>query len=140
MLVVVTTGSDDCRPIVKTTGQQLQSLKLNCTQSSNSENLKNLTKLKHFICNTKKGYFKKLNIKDLTDNKKFWKIIKLFFSNKGLNSYKLMLKKEDVLISDEKVLATLVSKYVFNIAADIDLKRETETLSDTSISSFFFMR
>ena len=24
-------------------------------------------------CNTKKNYFQKLNIKDLTDNKKFWK-------------------------------------------------------------------
>ena len=34
--------------------------------------------------------------------KKFWKIIKPFFSNKGLNSNKLMLRKKEVLIADEK--------------------------------------
>ena len=41
-------------------------------------------------------------MKDLTNNKKFWKTIKLFFSNEGLNSNKLLLREEDVLISDEK--------------------------------------
>ena len=64
-----------------------------------------------FLHNTKKDYFQKLNVKDLTDNRKFWKTIKLFSSNKGLNSNKLVLREKDMLISDEKASATLINKY-----------------------------
>ena len=39
----------------------------------------------NLLRNNKKDYFEKLNIKDLTDNKKFLKTIKPFFSDKGLN-------------------------------------------------------
>ena len=68
----------------------------------------------------------------MTENKKFWKIFKPFFSNKGLNSNKLILREKDVLITDEKALATLMNKYFVNITTDLDLKRDSETLSDTS--------
>ena len=34
---------------------------------------------------TKKDYFQNLNIRDLSDNRKFWKTIKPYFSNKRLN-------------------------------------------------------
>ena len=70
----------------------------------------------------------------MTDNKKFWEIIKPFFNNKGLNSNKLILREKDVLITDEKALATLMNKYFVNITADLDLERDSETLSDTSTS------
>ena len=56
----------------------------------------------NLLRNTEKDYFQKLNVKDLTDNKNFQKIIKPFFSNKGLNSNKLILTEKDVLISGEK--------------------------------------
>ena len=84
----------------------------------------------NLLRNTKKDYFQKLNIKDLTDNKKFWKTIKPFFSNKGLNSNKLMLREKDVVVADEKALATLMNNYFVNITADLDLKRDTEKLYD----------
>ena len=41
----------------------------------------------------KTEYFKNLNVKDLSDNRKFWKTIKPYF-NKGLNSNKLLLKEK----------------------------------------------
>ena len=50
----------------------------------------------NLLHNTKKNYFQKLNIKDLTD-KRFRTTIKPFFSNKGLNYNKLMLKRERCL-------------------------------------------
>ena len=34
---------------------------------------------------TRNDYFQNLNIRDLSDNKKFWKTIKPYFGNKGLN-------------------------------------------------------
>ena len=57
----------------------------------------------NLLRNTKEDYFQKLNIKDLTDNKKFWKTIKPFSDNKGLNSNKLMLREKDVVVTDEKI-------------------------------------
>ena len=48
---------------------------------------------------TKKEYFENINIKDINYNKKFWKTIKPYFSNKGLNINKLMLIENNNLIS-----------------------------------------
>ena len=70
----------------------------------------------------------------MSDNKKFWKIIKPFFSNKGLNPNELILREKDALITDEKALLTLMNKYFVNVTADLHLKRDSETLSDTSKS------
>ena len=61
-------------------------------------------------------------MKDLTYIKKIWEKIKPIYSNKRLNSNKLMLREKDVLISDEKALATLMDKYFVNIEADLNLK------------------
>ena len=103
-----------------------------------NEDLDNYKKQRNFCVNlfrdTKKDYLQKLNIKNLADNKKFWKIIKPFFFNKGLNSNKLILREKEVLITDEKTLATLMNKYFVNITADLVLKRDSETFSDTSTS------
>ena len=41
---------------------------------------------------TKKEYFQNLNVKDLSDNKHFWKTIKPHFSNKKFNLNKLLLQ------------------------------------------------
>ena len=60
----------------------------------------------------KTEYIQKLNVKDLLDNRKFWKTIKLFFSNNSLNSNKLMLKENNRLtglITEEKELATVIN-------------------------------
>ena len=64
---------------------------------------------------TKTEYFRKLNVKDLPDNRKLWKTIKPFFSNKGLNSNKLMLKENNRLVTEEKQLATVMNTFFVNI-------------------------
>ena len=76
------------------------------------------------ILHKQANFFQKLNVNDLTDNKKFWKIIKPFFSNIGLNSNKLIPREKDVLIIDEKAIATLMDKYFVNITADLNLRRD----------------
>ena len=60
----------------------------------------------NLLRNTKKDYFQKLDIKDLTDKKV------LENNNKGLNSNKLMLREKDVIVADEKALATLMNNYL----------------------------
>ena len=52
-----------------------------------------------------------INAKNIDDNKKFWKTVKPFFSNKGLNSNKLILIEKNNLISEESVLANTMNQY-----------------------------
>ena len=50
---------------------------------------------------------------------------------------KIILRENDVLISDEKALATLINRYFVNITAGtagLDLKRDGETHSVTPVS------
>ena len=75
-----------------------------------NDNWGNYKKQRNFCVNllreTKTDYFQNLNIRDLSDNRKFWKTIKPYFSNKGLNSNKSLLKEKGNLVSNEKQLAT----------------------------------
>ena len=45
-----------------------------------------------------------------------------------------MLREKDVLVSDEKALATLMNNYFVNITADLDLKQDSEKFYDTPAS------
>ena len=55
----------------------------------------------------KKQYFAKLNVKDVADNKLFWKNVKPYFSDKGSNSTIIILIEKDIIITDEKQLPIL---------------------------------
>ena len=95
------------------------------------KNWENYKKQRNFcidlLCKTKTEYFKNLNVKDLSDNRKFWKTIKPYFSNKGLNSIKLLLKKKGNLVSDEKELATIMNNFFINITKDVELKKDSKS-------------
>ena len=69
----------------------------------------------NFLRKTKKEYFSKLDIIKISDSKKFWKTIKPFFSDKGLNCNKMMLSENDQIISDETTIADTMNKYFVNI-------------------------
>ena len=72
---------------------------------------------------TKKEYFENTNVKDINDNKKFWKTIKPFFSNKGLNTNKLMIIAKNNLISEEYILANTMNQYFTSITKQLNLKK-----------------
>ena len=76
------------------------------------------TTKKHFcinrLCKNKAEYFQALNIKDLPDNRKLRKTKNLYFSNKGLNSNKLMFKEKKRPITKEKSLAAELKTYSVN--------------------------
>lgn len=71
-----------------------------------------LTEIKN-ICvlllrKTKREYFSNLNAKDVTDNKTFWQIVKLLFSDKIKLREKITLAENDKSLSDvDKVAKTL---------------------------------
>ena len=51
-----------------------------------------------------------------------------------------MLREKDVVIADEKTLATLMNNYFVNITADLDLKRDSENLYDTPASVYYIKK
>ena len=72
----------------------------------------------------------------MTDYKKLWKTINPFFSNKCLNSNKLMPREKDVVVAEQKALTTLMNNYFVNVTADLDLKRDSENFYDTPASAY----
>ena len=68
----------------------------------------------NLLCKTKKIY---------QTTETFGKTIKLFFSNKCLNSNKLMLKENNWLITEEKELASVMNNFFVNIKESLDLKK-----------------
>ena len=81
-------------------------LKNKYIRKRNDKNWENYKKQRNFCVDllrkTEAEYFQNLNVKDLSDNRKFWKTIKPYFSNKDLNSNRLSLKEKGNLVSDEK--------------------------------------
>ena len=53
----------------------------------------------------KKDYFNNLDVNKLNDNKRFWKTIKPYFSDKGINSHKLILIENDSILTNEMSLS-----------------------------------
>ena len=98
------------------------------------DNWANYKKQRNFCVNllrkTKTEYFEKLNVKYLTKNRKFWKTIKAFFSNKGLTSNKLMLKENNRIITEEKELATPMHTLFINITKSLDIKKDNNSSSN----------
>ena len=68
---------------------------------------------------TKKQYFSELDHSDIRDNKKFWKTIKPFFSDKGLSSNNIILVEKSHLVSDETNVASVLNNYFVNISSTI---------------------
>ena len=54
------------------------------------------------IKKTKRNYFKNVKIQDITDNKKLWKTIRSYFSDKGYNQSKITIVEKDSIITDGK--------------------------------------
>ena len=59
----------------------------------------------------RKKYYSNLDIKFLTDNKRFWNIMKPFFSDKGITPNSITLIEEDKIISSDVDVATKLNSF-----------------------------
>ena len=59
----------------------------------------------------RKRYYNNMNLTNLHDNKRFWRSVKPFLSDKGSYISKINLKKKDEIISDDSTLTETFSKY-----------------------------
>ena len=65
-----------------------------------------------------------MNIKQVSDNKLFWKSVKPFFNDQGSNSSKIMLVEENNIISDEEEIANIMNNYFINATKILNLKKQ----------------
>ena len=63
----------------------------------------------------KRSYYKNLDLKDITDSKKFWATVKPLFSNKIKSTEYITLEENGKNISNGKELAGIFNKFFVNI-------------------------
>ena len=69
-------------------------------------------------------------MKHVNDSRKFWKIIKPFLSDKGMNSNKMMIIEKDKLLSEENSIAEVMDNYFVDISKSLNLKDSSESNVD----------
>ena len=114
-------------------------LKNDYNKCRNYENWNNYKKQRNFcvklLRKTKSEYFRNLDVKSLSDNKKFWKTIKPFFSNKGLNKNQIFLSEKGKLIGDPEEVASTMNEHFINITKTLDLKDPLDKSQEDTIEN-----
>ena len=105
------------------------------------ENWDSYKKQRNFSVNllrkTRKDYFNDLNIKNITDDRAFWKTIKPYFSNKGLNSSSLIVSEKNKIVTNDQDMANM-NNYFTGITSHLNLKPDQINRSEnlTNIENF----
>ena len=84
----------------------------------------------------KKQCYKNLYIKEVTDNKKFWKSVKSYFGKGDSDSEKIMLLENNSIKTNEKEIATIVNDYLINITKNFSSKKCTAKDLESIVSEF----
>ena len=82
----------------------------------------------------RKKFYSSLNFNNITDNKRFWKNIKPFFSNKGVSKSEITLVEGEKIISDDLDIANTFNCFFENAAKMRDIpQNDNQTIiqSDT---------
>ena len=80
----------------------------------------------------RKNYYNSLDIKNITDNKQFWKTIKPFLSEKIRTTSKIKLKNQDKIISNDDKVAEEFSTFLENAVKSLNIKPRDLSLEDTT--------
>ena len=80
----------------------------------------------------RKNYYNSLDIKNITDNKQFWKTIKPFLSEKIKATSKIKLKDQDKIISNDDKVAEEFSTFFENAVKSLNIKPRNLSLEDTT--------
>ena len=73
------------------------------------------------LCNTKKQFFEKLNPSDISDNKRFWKIIKPFFSEKVSSAINIKLCVNGEIHDTDSDIAQDFGNFFSNIVTNLNI-------------------
>ena len=69
----------------------------------------------------RKKYYENLSLKNITENRKFWKTVKPFFGDKGGSTNKVVLVENDTIINDDKEVAQTFNDYFDNAVKSLGI-------------------
>ena len=100
-------------------------------KNKTSENLKSYKKQRNFcskLCKKeRKKYYERLDLNNVTDNKKFWKTVTPFLSDKVTTFPQITLVENDEIISDESKVANSFSNFFENAVHSLGIKTNEST-------------
>ena len=101
-------------------------LESKCAKNKTNENLKSYKKQRNFCSKLykkeRKKYYEMLDLKNVTDNKEFWKTVKPFLSDKVTTFPKIFLVEKGEIISDESKVANSSSNFFKNAIRSLGIK------------------
>ena len=80
----------------------------------------------------KNVYYGNLNLKLLTDNRKFWRTVKPLFSDEIQTSAAIILLENNELVNDNRVVANIFNDYFVSITDILDIPTVSENLTPTN--------
>ena len=80
-------------------------------------------KCTRMIRDAKRMFYSSLSIKDIKDNKRFWKTIKPMFSDKSINEKLKTLIEDGKIIDNKENIANIMNEYFVNITKSLDINQ-----------------
>ena len=78
----------------------------------------------------KKSYFEKLNPSVISDNKKFWKTVKSFFSDKMVSSDSITLVEDNNIITNSSKIAEIFGSFFSNAVKNLNIDMHRDIFND----------
>ena len=79
----------------------------------------------------KKRYFGNLDLKKITDSKKFWNTIKPLFSNGSSKTGKITLVENKEIITDDKEVAETFNNFFIDAVSSLGIRKNTALENNT---------
>ena len=111
------------------TRSRLRNKFLKCPSHVNEHNYK---KQRNYCTNLfrkeKRNFYDNIDISLITDNKKFWRTVKPFFSEKHFGKRKIILVEGENIISNDKEVAKTMNDFFSNIVENLEINRHQDEL------------
>ena len=76
----------------------------------------------NILKSSKKTFFETLNINEITDNRKFWKKVKPFFTDKCKTTNNIILTEKNETFNDNKKFSNTFNKYFTNVTKGLNVR------------------
>ena len=78
----------------------------------------------------KKQYYKNLDIRKITDNRRFWKSVKPAFSEKSTKTDKITLIENNEILSEDNKISEIFNTYFSNLVSNLNITTDKNLLSE----------
>ena len=99
---------------------------------------KQRNKCVNLVRQARRNFFTNLDIRQVQNNKRFWKTVKPLLSNKSKSSDKIILTEHDSIITDNEEIAETLNDYFINIVDSFKIPTGISNLNDIHYMTDFF--